>query len=180
MNEQAPSLELSEVSRRFGESERLLREARERLSSILESETRSQGLADTLSESAHAVAEFSSRAEAILRETEAAVHEARVVLKAGSDVISGNTLDEVSVRVSTVHERILQLTTSQAEILNAINADVEARQTADESAEGHLRALREQVADLHGRAVGNRTLLLVAAGVLLASQVVVLVAAVLT
>lgn len=180
MNERTPSLELSEVSRRFSESERLLSEARERLRSIVESETRSQGLADSLSGSARAVAEFTSRAEAIVRETESAVQQARLVLEAGSEVISGNALNELSKHAVTIDERIVQLAALQSDLLDAVNADSEARRVADQNADEHLRALREEISDLRARAVGHRTILVIAAGVLLIIQAAVAVASVLT
>ena len=175
MNEGAPSLELPEVSRRFAESERLLNEAREHLSAIIKSETRSRGHAESLAESADAVAQFSSRAEALFRETESVLHEARGVLQTSSDVISGN-----AERVAAVHERILELTGTHSELLAAVSAEREARQAADESTDKHFHALQKQVTDLQGRVVGNRTASMAAAGGLLAAQVVVLIAVVLT
>ena len=174
MNEHAPSPELPEVSRRFAESEGLLREARERLSAIIESETRSQARAESLSESARAVAAFSSRAEALLGETEAALREAREVLQAGSDAIGGN-----AQRVAAVHEHILQLTATHSELLATVNAEKDARQAADESIDQEFHALQKQVTDLQGRVAGNRTASLAVGGVLLAAQVVVLIAVVL-
>ncbi len=170
MNERASSLELPEVSRRFAESERLLNEARESLSAIIKSESRSQGHAESLAESAGAVAQFSARAEALLRETESVLHEAGVVLQTSSDVNSRN-----AERVAAVHERILELTGSHSELLAAVNTEGEARQAADESTDKQIHALQKQVTDLQGGVVGNRTASLAAAGVLLAAQVVVLI-----
>ena len=145
MNERAPSLELPEVSRRFEESERLLREARERLTSILESETRSQRLTDSLSESARTVSEFASRAEAVLRETQSAVQEARAVLQAGSAVISGNALSELREQVSELQEEASRLGASidknSSALITAVRDSADAHQKDHERTDGRLEEL---------------------------------------
>lgn len=222
MNERTPSLELSEVGRRFEDTERMLREARERLVKIAETQERSRGLADSLSAAAQAVEGFSSQAEEALRQIQSTVVEARALLEAGGELIGGSALSEVRGKVSAIQAEALKLSSSQPELkesiertqsflLSAINevgshfataqselqASIERTQTELLEAAGEARSAQERVfnsidgrigtlasskdiADVHRRLAGHRRLILVAIGVLLVGQAVVVISTMLT
>ena len=149
-----PSLELSEVSARFSETEGMLQDARERLQAILEQERRNQEAADNLSESARAVAEFTQRADRVLEEASSAVSAAREILETGRHLIGGNAIGEVDGRVSAVLEEVRQLQSTDAETLAAVNAGAKAREREQQDNKQSLSELQARVSRIDERVAG--------------------------
>lgn len=144
MNEQRDSsLGLDEVTARFAESESVLRDASAHLTSLIDAEERSQALAGALSMSATAVTEYNTSAKALLDEAQHAVAQAREVLEAGSAMLSGNTLAELTEKASglqeqgsRVQEQLTQVSEAIEQSTTGINLAVAA------SSDGSLSAIQ--------------------------------------
>lgn len=173
MNEQRDgSLGLDEVTMRFAESEAVLRDASAHLSSLIDAEEQSQALAGALSSSATAVTEYSVSAKALLDEGQQALAGAREVLEAGSAMLSGTTLAELTEKTSELQEQASgignqvtkvseALVRSTTEITQAITADGEKSRSAIQNA-------RVSIDDFAKRGVTRGTLFAMTALVIVA------------
>lgn len=151
MNDANPSLELTEVSARFDEAEGMLQEARERLQAILLHERRREDAADSLTESARAVAEFTTRADQVLEEAARAVSAANEVAETGRRLFGGKAIDDVDQRVATALQEIQRLQTAEAETLEAVNANAKARELDQQEARQALAELQSRVGEVDQR-----------------------------
>ena len=151
MTDPSPSLELSEVSARFSEAEGMLQDARERLHAILQHEQRKEAAADSLSQSARAVADFTERADRVLQEAGSAVSAAREILETGRHLISGNAISKVDQRVSSTLEEVQRLQAAEAKTLAAVNADATARERDQQDNKEAIAVLQARASDIDKR-----------------------------
>ena len=170
-DERNGSLGLDEVAERFAESEAVLREASAHLTSLIETEERSQTLAGSLSASATAAAEYNASAKALLDEAREALAHAREVLEAGSDVLSGSALADLTGKTAELHEQASRIEEQLSQASAGITESIEAQGTESRSAAEQTQA---KIATLQEHAASKRALF-AAVGFLVAVQVVVAV-----
>lgn len=174
-DERDGSLGLDEVAARFAESESLLREASAHLSSLIEAEERSQTLAGSLSASATAAAEYNASAKALLDEARKALAHAREVLEAGSDVLSGNALTDLTAQTSELREQTSRIEQELSQASAGITQSIQAQGTESRSAAERTQA---KIGTLREQAATKRTLFAMV-GLIVAVQVIAAVAIIL-
>ncbi len=174
------SLELDEVVRRFAEAETLLNQTGRHLMSLRAAEKTSEARAQSLSETARAVEDYSASAKALLDQATQHVRLADEILRAGAKLLDSPILAELAVTANGLDEQISALreaqSTAQAEAQREIAALREAQSRARQEAKRDISKmtsfLRRSIPESHAK--HSRGLWL-ATGALLLGQVATLV-----
>lgn len=110
------SLELDDVVRRFAEAETLLNQTGQHLKSLLATEKESNARAQSLSETARAVEDYSASAKLLLDEVKQYVRRADEVLKAGAKLLDSPALAELNVAIKMLDEHISSVHEAQSTV----------------------------------------------------------------
>lgn len=157
------SLKLDDVVRRFAETESMLAQAHQQLTTLLAAEQASDARAAALSEAAQAVESYSARAERLIDQGERSMGVAGEALEAGARLLDGSELAKLEAVITALREQLTSALAEQSRAtqdeLATINAAVtslaatQAAQTQavqDEQAKVNdsVASLREQLASI--------------------------------